>query len=185
MILVTGGARSGKSRFAESLAQDLGKQIVYIATAIAFDEEMQERIQKHQDRRPKEWKTIEAYCDLEKQIEKYEKADVFLLDCVTIMVTNLMFAFSDGKEPEQSKIDLIEDKILKELRKTIDIVRYMGKEIIFVTNEIGMGIVPENQLSRQFRDIAGRANQMLAQEAEQVYFLISGIPLQIKGKESR
>lgn len=184
MILVTGGARCGKSSFAEKLSLKYGEKVLYLATAVPFDQEMKERIQKHQNRRPKEWITLEGYINLEKDIiEKSKEVDTILLDCITIMVTNLLFYFAKGTEPEQMDFPLLEQKILAELEQTISALQKTKKQCILVTNEIGMGIVPESVLSRQFRDIAGRVNQKLADISEEVYLVISGIPVKIKGEK--
>lgn len=181
MILVTGGARSGKSTFAEEYAKKSGENVLYIATAIAFDEEMKERIRLHQRTRPKYWETYEGYINLYDVIEKKaEKFDCILFDCITILVTNLMFYYSDNREIDNADFKIIETEILSEIDKIMEVCKKIKCETIFVSNEVGMGIVPENKLSRQFRDIAGRVNQRIAKNAEQVFLLVSGIPMKIK-----
>ncbi|SHJ84461.1 bifunctional adenosylcobinamide kinase/adenosylcobinamide-phosphate guanylyltransferase [Paramaledivibacter caminithermalis] len=183
IILITGGARSGKSSFAEKLAADLSNKIAYIATAIPFDEGMKDRIKKHRESRPRSWTTFEIYKDIYKHIEKIsQEHDTILLDCVTILVTNLMF---DNHEIDwdvitRKKIDEIEKEIKEQVELLIKIVRDIKLNCILVTNELGMGIVPENRLSRIFRDIAGRINQFIASKADEVYFTVSGIPVKIK-----
>ncbi|WP_010248166.1 bifunctional adenosylcobinamide kinase/adenosylcobinamide-phosphate guanylyltransferase [Acetivibrio cellulolyticus] len=182
LVVVTGGARSGKSTFAEMLAKDCKCDVVYIATSIPFDDEMKARIKKHIEQRPKNWKTVEAYKDIDKHLAK-EKSDsvVFLLDCITIMITNIMLEASiDWDGASDNEIDYVEDSVKVQIEKVLKAVKEKDAIFILVTNEIGMGIVPENKLSRIFRDIAGRINQILASAADEVYLCVSGIPVKIK-----
>jgi len=184
MILVTGGGRSGKSAFAEDLAKRYGQKILYIATAVPFDQEMRERIQKHQQRRPAGWETLEGYSNLANDIEKRASSfDCMLLDCITILITNLLFHFSKTDKVDVMDFEELERKILDEIGKITDACEKTKTEMIFVTNEVGLGIVPENKLSRHFRDIAGKVNQLLAKRADDVYFVVSGIPVKIKGEK--
>ncbi len=182
LIVVTGGARSGKSTFAEKLAKDCNCNVVYIATSIPFDDEMRARIKKHVEQRPSNWKTIEAYKDMDRHLANEKSKHVaFLLDCITIMITNLMLDTSlDWDKASNEEIDGIEAEIKMEVEKLLKVINEKGTTFILVTNEIGMGIVPENRLSRIFRDIAGRINQMLAKAADEVYLCVSGIPVKIK-----
>ncbi|WP_432401710.1 bifunctional adenosylcobinamide kinase/adenosylcobinamide-phosphate guanylyltransferase [Wukongibacter sp. M2B1] len=183
IVLVTGGARSGKSSFAEKLVTDLGEKIGYIATAIPFDEGMKDRIKKHRQSRPNEWTTYEIYKDIYKSISEIsEKHDAILLDCITILVTNLMFENNEinWEEISRNRIDEIEEDIKEQMQLLIKEVRFTKMKCVLVTNELGMGIVPENRLSRIFRDIAGRINQFVAENADEVYFAVSGIPMKIK-----
>lgn len=177
--MVTGGARSGKSSFAQSLLKD-EEDVLYIATAIAFDDEMKDRVKKHRESRPKAWETLECYSDVAAHIREKGRKHIFL-DCMTIMVTNLMFHYETGWDNiGQERIDEIEKNIGSQVEAIISCVRDMDVNITIVTNEIGMGIVPEGRLSRIFRDIAGRINQMIAREADEVYMVVSGIPVKIK-----
>ncbi|MBF8983562.1 bifunctional adenosylcobinamide kinase/adenosylcobinamide-phosphate guanylyltransferase [Lutibacter sp. B2] len=183
ITLVTGGARSGKSNYAEKLAMDTSKSVAYVATAIGFDDGMKDRIKKHRESRPKEWTTYEGYKDVYKMIEEISRNhEVVLLDCITIMVTNLMFDHKDIKWDSitHEKIDEIEGNIEEQVRKLLQSVRIHKLGMILVTNELGMGIVPDNRISRIFRDIAGRINQMIAKEADEVYFTVSGLPMKLK-----
>lgn len=182
-ILVTGGARSGKSRFAEETAKKLGEKIVYIATAFPTDEGMIDRIIKHRSSRPKEWSTIEKYMDFNQlsKDDNFKEADTILLDCMTIMVTNLLFESGiDFDECSMEEVDSVEISIFKEVKELLEIIKAHNKNLIVVTNELGMGLVPPYRLGRIFRDIAGRVNQYLAKEAEEVYLTVSGIPMKIK-----
>ncbi|RKD30588.1 bifunctional adenosylcobinamide kinase/adenosylcobinamide-phosphate guanylyltransferase [Thermohalobacter berrensis] len=183
IILITGGARSGKSKFAEKITKGTGNKITYIATAIPFDEGMKDRIKKHKESRPQEWNTIEKYKDFKKldKDENFIKADTVLLDCITLMVTNiLMDSGLDFDKCSMEEIDKVEDEVFYEVKGLIKIAREYNKNLVFVTNEVGMGLVPPYRFGNIFRDIAGRVNQYLASEAEEVYFTVSGIPMKIK-----
>ena len=164
-ILVTGGARSGKSRYAEQRTRELGSAPVYIATAEAFDAEMADRIAQHQKRRGPEWQTINAPLDLSQALREADGRGPCLVDCLTIWLNNLMFHERDIAAATQALISVI--------HKRVD-------PVILVTNEVGSGIVPENALARRFRDEAGRMNQTMAAAVDEVYVSISGIPLKLK-----
>lgn len=181
--MVTGGARSGKSSFSEALCKSKSEQVAYIATSIAFDDGMKDRIKKHRDSRPKHWKTYEVYRDIYNIIDDIKnKRDTVLLDCVTLLVNNLMFDFDiDWDKVSREEIDDIESYINEQVVKLIDSIRNTDLYFVFVTNELGMGIVPENRLSRIYRDIAGRVNQKIATLSDEVYLVVSSIPVKIKG----
>jgi adenosylcobinamide kinase/adenosylcobinamide-phosphate guanylyltransferase len=188
MILVTGGARSGKSSFAENILKNEDK-VLYIATSIAFDDEMKHRIKKHRQQRNAHWDTLEEYKAVGDKILSLNKQyNGIILDCITIMTSNLLMqAAPNFSEEEYSKLDyrIEETKILYEMKNLVEGLRYMEEnydtKTVLVTNEVGLGIVPENKLSREFRDIAGRVNQYLASQSDEVYLLVSGIPVKIKG----
>ena len=184
LTLVTGGARSGKSSFGESILGNMKGKILYIATAQAFDDEMKDRIKKHQQDRPSNWTTLEGYKDLADKIQPYKgKVSGVFLDCITIMVTNLMLDEDvnwDNISPEEA--NEIEKKIMREIKQLIKATKELEVPVVFVTNEIGMGIVPENKMSRIFRDIAGRMNQYLGREVDKVYLVVCGVPIKIKGE---
>lgn len=180
MIFITGGARSGKSTLAEKLTGKIGSSIAYIATSIPFDEGMKDRIKKHREVRPKEWTTIERYKDFH-EIPKdiINSHDTFLLDCLTLMVSNLLLDSNlDFETCSIGEIDKIEGDIYNEINNFLEIMK--DKNLIIVTNEVGMGLVPSYRLGSIFRDIAGRVNQSLAARADEVYFTVSGIPMKIK-----
>lgn len=177
ITLVTGGARSGKSTFAENLYKDK-KDVVYIATSKIYDSEMEERVQLHRVSRPKEWRTFEGNYNLNEAI-KYESN--YLLDCITILTSNIMFDISKDKEYIDFKLQKqIEDSIINELTLLIDGIRDRNFDLVLVTNEVGDSIVPEHHISRVFRDIQGRINQRIAALSEQVYLVCCGIPVKIK-----
>ncbi len=180
--LVSGGARSGKSSYAEKEVVQFGDNICYIATAIAFDSGMKNRIAKHRAQRPSDWQTIEAYRELEQQIEKNKgRYDAYLLDCVTILVSNLLLDSQlDFDTATESQLDDLEATIKDEIARLIDSVLATGDNMVLVTNEIGYGIVPSNRMARYFRDVAGRVNQYIAGRADKLTLVVCGQPLQVK-----
>jgi adenosylcobinamide kinase/adenosylcobinamide-phosphate guanylyltransferase len=182
LILVTGGARSGKSSFAEEKIKDLGEKILYIATAIGFDEEMRERIKRHRLQRPESWETLEAFRDFGQLLPPIiNKYDAVLLDCVTVMVSNIMLQKAmDWEKMSTDDIREAENEVYREIGKLLSIVSESGIPFIMVTNELGMGVVPPTVLGRAIRDIGGRVNQRLARAAQEVYLCVSGIPVKIK-----
>ena len=183
IILCSGGARSGKSEFAEQLALSLKGQKAYVATGQALDDEMKDRIKKHQLRRGKEWITFEIPLHLHKNWEQIKNvSDVILIDCLTMFTSNHVFAH--GNINTQEDANRIESIILEELRLLLqEINNSNDKTVIFVTNEIGLGIVPENKLARYFRDITGRVNREVASAANKMYLTISGITIELKSQE--
>ncbi len=183
IVLITGGARSGKSTYAEKLAKEEKGKVLYIATSIPFDDEMKDRVKKHKQRRPSTWSTFEGYKNLKQVFNNEEiQFDIILLDCITIMVTNLMFdcAGDNFDDLNNEAIDTMESKILQEISDFLCEAEKSKKTIIIVTNEIGAGIVPEYKMARVFRDIAGRVNQYIASIAQEVNLVVCGIPIKIK-----
>lgn len=183
LTLITGGARSGKSTFAENSVKEVGKgkKIAYIATAIAFDDGMKDRIRRHREQRPSEWETIERYKDYEEMRTDpaFLAADVILFDCLTVMITNNMLEYDvDYDHCTMEQVAEIEEKIKEQVGTLLDVCS--EKELYIVTNEVGMGLVPSYKLGSYFRDIAGRMNQMTAARAEAVFLTVSGIPVKIK-----
>ena len=179
IILVTGGSRSGKSGFAEKFFEDTD-DVLYIATAIVTDEEMKDRIKKHIDSRNSRWTTYEGFFDLDKAIEKNDIKNI-LLDCVTIMITNLMFKEKiDFNIISMEEIQELLDDIKTQFEKLILKARVSNKNLVLVTNEVGCGLIPENKLSRVFRDIAGYVNQYIASQSDEVYLISCGLPLKLK-----
>lgn len=179
IILVTGGSRSGKSSYAESLLKEFDN-VLYIATAIVTDNEMRNRINRHRESRNQNWTTYEGHKDLDKQIEKWEHNHV-MLDCVTIMTTNLMFDENrDYDSMSQEEIDTVLENIKLEFKKLINKCREKDTNLVMVTNEVGWGVVPEYKLSRIFRDIAGWVNQYIASISDEVYLTACGLPMKLK-----
>lgn len=181
VILVTGGARSGKSRMAEKMASRF-KRVVYIATAVPLDEEMKQRIQRHKKRRPSGWATVEKNRGLSAAIAKCGDADAILVDCITVMITNVLMDIGiDWDHPNSADLEKAESEVMKEIDEICAAAVGFTGCVILVTNEVGMSLVSEYPLGRAFRDIAGFANQRLARICDSVYLMISGIPLKIKG----
>ena len=183
IILCSGGARSGKSEFAEQLALSLKGRKAYVATGQAFDDEMKDRIKKHQLRRGKEWITFEIPLHLHESWEHIKNvSDVILIDCLTMFTSNHVFAHGDINTQEDA--NRIESIILEELRLLLEKINNSNdKTVIFVTNEIRLGIVPENKLARYFRDITGRVNREVASAANKMYLTISGVTIELKSQE--
>jgi adenosylcobinamide kinase/adenosylcobinamide-phosphate guanylyltransferase len=170
IIFITGGARSGKSRFAQRIAKTFPDPKAYLATAQALDEEMKTRIARHRKSRPKAWRTLEEPIQIAEVVQKEgRRFRLILLDCLTLWLSNLMMAGWGER-----KILSAADRLLKAARKA-------PGTVILVSNEVGMGIVPENPAARMFRDLGGLIHQKAAREADEVYFLVSGLPWKIKG----
>ena len=181
IILITGGARSGKSSFAEKLALKFGGgKAAYIATAQIFDDEMKFRVEVHKARRGENWTTFEAPSAAEEKIfEAAKNFKAILFDCVTIYVSNFLCANDLDDEK------FLYNKLRGLIQKLIDAAKNSDAVIIFVSNEVGGGIVPENKLARRFRDLAGLANQMLAAQSEKVFLTVAGIAIDLKKLEER
>lgn len=169
LILVTGGVRSGKSNYAQGIAKSLNTKVVYIATAEALDADMKKRIRLHKKSRDKRWTTIEEPLDVLRVVKKFP-ADtrVVLLDCLTLLISNLIFK------------GLSDKAVCSEVKAILKVLRQKADTSIVVTNEVGSGIVPDNRLARRFRDLQGRVNQIVSSAADCVYLLVSGVPVKIK-----
>lgn len=167
-VLVLGGARSGKTSFAERLAIRSGVKPAYLATAEALDAEMRERVESHQRGRAGRFTTLEEPLALADAIIKASKQhDVILVDCLTLWITNLLVAGEDVA------------KAVEELGSTL--IQTKRAKIVLVSNEVGLGIVPDNAMARTFRDLAGSAHQRLAEICDDVYFVVAGLPMTFKG----
>jgi adenosylcobinamide kinase / adenosylcobinamide-phosphate guanylyltransferase len=167
IILVLGGARSGKSAFAERLIDETGLEKAYLATGQAFDDEMKRRVGTHQNRRGPEWKLIEEPIDIAAALAKIcDSKTAVLLDCLTLWVTNLM---------------MVEKNVLSECDMLTKALRSLAGTIVLVSNEVGQGIVPDNAMARAFRDYAGLLHQKIAGIADEVYFVTAGLPQKLKG----
>ena len=156
--------------------------MLYVATSKPIDDEMKQRIAKHKAQRPSEWKTLEEYKNLDSAISKHiQGKEAVLLDCITIMITNLMFDENyDWDSLTRDEVQEIENSIQHQIERLISLSKMSEVTFVIVTNELGLGIVPATALSRDFRDIAGRMNQLIARAADEVYFCVSGIPMKIK-----
>ncbi|MGI6152758.1 MAG: bifunctional adenosylcobinamide kinase/adenosylcobinamide-phosphate guanylyltransferase [Christensenellaceae bacterium] len=182
ITFITGGARSGKSKFAQKLADDRAIDIAYVATAVETDMEMRARIEHHRASRPLDWQTYEYPYNL---LDCFRNThhQLYLVDCVTAYITNLLIRIMPESAEENIELDTIynvESQIKQEMQEIAAFMRADDAEYVVVSNEVGMGIVPEYVLSRVFRDISGRANQLFAEAADEAYFIVSGIPMRIK-----
>jgi len=185
LILVLGGARSGKSRFAQQLAQTCSdeehRSVVYVATAEAGDEHMRQRIERHRRGRPSGWETVEAPQNVAAAIEATgDSAAAIIVDCLTLWISNLLLTGGEDFNEDEAQVASREEAILAEVAALIRAARKANACVIVVSNEVGMGIVPLTSLGRIFRDIAGWANQALAQAADEVYVMWAGLPQRIK-----
>jgi adenosylcobinamide kinase/adenosylcobinamide-phosphate guanylyltransferase len=173
IILITGGARSGKSEFAQKLAAGLGKSVLFCATAQPLDMEMQARIEMHRKSRPAGWDTLELPINIAAGLKRIRrKYDTVIIDCVTMLVANRL--------NEEMSEETAHHEVLSEIEPLIKHMRTQKKHFILVTNEVGLGIVPDNKLARLYRDLLGKVNQKLANCAHEVYLLTAGIPCKIK-----
>lgn len=176
IVLVTGGARSGKSVFAERYVASLAKQVAYIATAQVFDHEMAVRVAQHRQRRPDNWLTYEAPFNAEEIIlDLPGSVGAVLFDCLTIYTSNLLLA-PYAPETPQDRFLFVQAKIAQ----LIESARMIAATTVFVTNEVGMGIVPDNAMAREYRDLAGMVNQEAAAAADEAYLVVSGLAVEIK-----
>lgn len=190
LVLVTGGVRSGKSTFAEKLADQSGKKVIYLATARVEDEEMRERVSRHQSRRPPSMRTVEEPLEPHLVLEREGDSDtLILIDCLTLLLSNLVLHDLDQHGVVRRGEDLFADESLLEEagERALDYVKILAETarhclatVVVVTNEVGMGVVPDYPLGRVFRDLSGRANQVMAAAADQVWMVICGIPQRFK-----
>lgn len=180
IILVLGGARSGKSTFAEKLAKELGgENVTYMATAQALDEEMEERIAHHKSQRPVDWETLEEPTDIYQAIQGIDNRQTVLIDCLTLYISNLLLEEnSEGDLSLQQKKKLEED-IIENINQVLKYVKRKDIDLIIVSNEVGQGLVPSYEMGRLFRDISGRANQYISNKSDKVYFTVAGVPLDL------
>ena len=175
LILLLGGARAGKSTYAMRLAQDeraSGDEICFIATAQGLDEDMTKRIARHRAERPTDWRTIEEPCQIDEALRQASEARVVIVDCLTLFVSNWLMRHEDEHECEQF--------VRRITRNFLAVAHTRQQTIICVSNEVGLGVVPDTNLGRVFRDLLGRVNQEFAAAADEVYLLIAGLPLQLK-----
>ncbi|HOQ41054.1 MAG TPA: bifunctional adenosylcobinamide kinase/adenosylcobinamide-phosphate guanylyltransferase [Smithellaceae bacterium] len=174
LTLILGGARSGKSSFAEKIAHDSGKSVLYIATATAGDDEMAERIRNHQASRPAQWQTLECPLNVGRRLD-VPRGEVVIVDCITLLVSNILFSF-----PEDTPAETVMHKVRVEMEDLIGAQSRIGGQWLVVSNEVGLGLVPPYPQGRIYRDVLGRANQILAQAASRVILMVAGIPMVVK-----
>ena len=168
VIFILGGARSGKSHFAVNMAKN-AKKVAFIATCLPQDKEMKRRVALHKKTRPAHWQTFEEPEEIPILLKKIgSRFEVIIIDCLTLLVSNFMLK------------DLKGNSIENRIKEMLSVLRKIKAKSIIVSNEVGLGIVPVNKLARNFRDIVGRVNQIVAEESDEVLFMISGIPLKVK-----
>lgn len=171
-MLVLGGARSGKSSFALDVCNNIEGKRYFIATAQAFDDEMEDRIKRHQEERGDEWNTIEETLEIYKKIKEVDdKSSIMLVDCLTLWLSNLYMKYESGTDIVYEKID-----------ELVEGLSSIKGRVVLVSNEVGMGIVPENKLARLYRDAAGIMNRKIAEKADKVVITFSGMPMVLKEK---
>ena len=172
LVLVLGGARSGKSSCAENLARQ-GERTLFVATAEALDDDMRRRIMKHRERRPASWDTLEEPLDPAAAIPSALAGhDTLLFDCLTVWVSNLLLALEDEADAEA--------EILARAGALLDLYEQTDCRWILVSNEVGLGVIPATELGRRYRDLLGRVNQLFAARADKVYLMVAGLPLELK-----
>lgn len=175
VILITGGSRSGKSAFAQQMAEQIKGERLFVATCPHTDPEMDERISRHQhDRRGRGWQSVEEPLLLVEQLASCRPDTTVLIDCLTLWINNLMYEAGERhKEIDEDRVELLAEKLGQ-------VAAAHHGTVIMVTNEVGSGIVPENPVARRYRDLVGRCNQVIARTADQVFLVSCGIPLQVK-----
>ncbi len=177
ITLILGGARSGKSSHALRLAAEAQKPVTFIATAQALDEEMAARIHKHKAERPAHWHTLEIPFDIASHAGKIQ-TEVVILDCITLLVANLLMQFAQNDHVEEAPFL---QAAQKEIEALLSVIRASNAHWIIVSNEVGLGLVPPYRMGRVYRDGLGWTNQRLGQEAARVLFMVAGIPMTVKG----
>ncbi len=182
LILVLGGVRSGKSAFAEDLAKQIGENVLYVATADVGDDEMRHRVEEHRRRRPESWRTVEIPLKVGMNLQaSMEGADVVLIDCLSVLVANVLQQY--GTDAGDDVVDAaanIEEFLREEMSDLLACYRGSSASFVIVSNEVGHGVVPPYPLGRIYRDVLGLANQYIAREADEVYMLVAGVPIELK-----
>jgi adenosylcobinamide kinase/adenosylcobinamide-phosphate guanylyltransferase len=172
VIFITGGCRSGKSRYALDYANHHFSKKLYLATCEVLDQEMAQRVENHKKMRGPEWQTVEEPLEVVEKVRRYgDEAEVVLLDCITLWLSNLLLKWDD------------DSKVTGEVDRLIETLKKSQTSFLIVSNEVGMGIVPADPLSRRFRDLSGTANQRIAEVADTLILMVSGLPIFLKGKE--
>ena len=175
IILVTGGSRSGKSLYAQQLAESIHPKRLYVATCPIIDPELSERVRRHKEQRAgRNWDTIEEQTGLRQAVERAGPDGVILIDCLTLWVNNLMY------HARQKGHEVSEEDVAQLCSELCACCRASAADVIMVGNEVGMGVIPDNHDARHFRDLSGRCNQCIADEADEVAFMVSGLPLFLK-----
>ncbi len=182
LVLITGGARAGKSTYAEKLAASWGERVLYLATAEVRDEAMRLRVEAHRQARPAQWQTLEAPQEVAEALGAagVEPLQVVLLDCLTMLCSNVLLRHAGDDPQADGSYEAAREAMSEELAALLAWHEGAGAHLIVVSNEVGMGIVPENPLARAYRDLLGFCNRRLAEVADEVYLLVAGLPLPVK-----
>ncbi len=183
LVLILGGARSGKSSIAEKLAERSGGRVTFVATAEAWDDEMRRRIERHKAERPAGWSTVEEPIALAEAVQAAApESDTVLVDCLTLWVSNKLCQVNLDVPPEERRA--VEEQLERELEQTaarlVEAARSTGVTLLLVSTEVGLGLVPDNPLGRVYRDLLGLLNRRLAAEADQVLLMVAGLPVDVK-----
>jgi adenosylcobinamide kinase/adenosylcobinamide-phosphate guanylyltransferase len=185
VTFVIGGARSGKSTFAEMKAKEYSENVLYLATAVVTDQAMADRVKKHKEQRPDSWKTLEMYSDFKNLVNfsEFMDSEAIMIDCITTLVGNFMFDSKlDFDLCSIERVNELEEQITLEVMSLIDVCNQNNKKLIIVSNETGMGVVPSYYMGNYFRDISGRINSKISIKSDYIYFIFSGIPIKLKHK---
>ena len=185
LIFILGGARSGKSGYAQELAkaeaERFGKGVLYVATATARDEEMARRVAHHRHSRPSGWRTVEEPHRVSRVIQGVDAdSGALIVDCLTLLLSNILFDQRVGHPRVEGREQEKEQAVMEEIERILQAARGCPATVILVSNEVGQGVVPPTAAGRLFRDVAGRIHQRIAREAQEVYFLIAGLPQRLK-----
>lgn len=179
LTFILGGARSGKSTYAVQRAEEAGGRVLFVATAEAFDDDMRDRITRHQAERPRGWRTLEAPLGVGAALGAELASagyDTIIVDCLTLLVSNVLLRL-----PEDTLDDVVAEAVAVEVDALIDLISHSDAGWLVVSNEVGMGVVPPTRLGRVYRDVLGRANQRIARVADEVTLLVAGLPWKLKG----
>lgn len=185
ITFVIGGARSGKSTFAEQKVKEHSNKVLYLATSVVTDLAMADRVKKHQEQRPKSWSTLEMYSNFVNlpAFKEFLECEAVIIDCITTLIGNFMYDSGiDFDSCKVEEVNSLEKKIIDEVLALIDVCNKNNKDLVIVSNETGMGVVPSYYMGNYFRDMSGRINREIANKADFMYFIFSGIPIKLKHK---
>lgn len=182
LSFILGGVRSGKSHFAVELASQRADKVLFVATAEPRDEEMRQRIQQHRLSRPSHWRTLEMPVGVGPRLaQEIRDEGVVLIDCLSLLVSNILGQATNPGQPEDIDIPKAEENVAQGIDQLLETMARLNTGFIVVSNEVGLGLVPDNRLGRLYRDLLGRANQQVAERSTEVYLMVAGLPWKLKG----